>query len=185
MYLATNSHDSNMSVNGLTVSLNMPSALTGEGVNRLPPYCRQKPFKVDEWHCPENWMHGSSRASSYFIATEPGRGLWLDFNENSSHKHDVAILISIQGVNPLTGLPTTEMRLEQYKEKCPKHLVPFQQDLFCPTCGYKWSPQNYMSTTGQPSGLLWLDGFRTEDGVIRQYIFTEEEKRGVAAQIIG
>jgi len=30
-----------------------------------------------------------------------------------------------------------------------------------------------------------LDGFRSEDGTIRQYVFTEKESRGVAAAIIG
>jgi hypothetical protein len=33
--------------------------------------------------------------------------------------------------------------------------------------------------------MLWLDGFRTPDGKVRQYIFTEEEARSVAKHVIG
>src|SRR5207244_4154404 len=57
--------------------------------------------------------------------------------------------------------------------------------LYCEKCEHNWPPQNYMSTTGQPNGMLWLDGFLDSHGVTRQYIFTEEECRGVASQIIG
>jgi hypothetical protein len=32
---------------------------------------------------------------------------------------------------------------------------------------------------------LWIDGFRRPDGTVRQYIFTAEELRGIAHQIIG
>jgi hypothetical protein len=182
----------NMSINGLTCVFNMPEAVKTkhkdgvEAVCCLPPYAKQPAYAVDDYPaCPANWMHGSARASSYFVAIEEGKGMWLDFNGNNSHKHDVAVLLSIQGINPLTGKKTEKMALEQYKNNCPQHDVPFQQDRFCPECGYKWPAQNYLSTTGQNGGTLWLDGFRAEDGVIRQYVFTSEQIKGVAAQLIG
>jgi len=94
-------------------------------------------------------------------------------------------VVSVQGVNAVTGLPTKELNLEQYLEKCPKHDVPFQQDRYCPECKFKWPKQNYLCTTGTHQGLLWLDGFRTPDGKVRQYVFTEQEARGVAKAVIG
>lgn len=184
---------SEMAVNGLKCTFNMPNAITPTKINNeeiaspLPPYDIQEVYPVDDYpECPPNWMHGSDNASSYFVAIEEGKGMWLDFNQNSNHKHDVAVLISVQGINPITGMKTDKMCLEKYGKKCPKHDdTEFQQDRFCPKCAYKWPAQNYMSTTGQHRGLLWLDGFRAEDGVVRQYIFTAEEAKGVAAQIIG
>ena len=77
------------------------------------------------------------------------------------------------------------MRLEQYRNKCPIHAYEFQQDRFCPECKFKWPPQNYLATTGTPVGMFWLDGFRTAEGQVKQYILTAEEIKGVAAQIIG
>jgi len=187
-----NTKNSFMTINGLHCIFNMPAAVKSqyqEGKEiacRLPPHAQQEVFPVDEHPaCPANWMHGSDKASSYFVAIEEGKGLWLDFNPNFAHKHDVAVLISIQGVNPITGQKTEKMGLEQYKKNCPVHNIAFQQGRFCPECGYKWPAQNYMCTTGQPRGLLWLDGFRAEDGVVRQYIFTAEQAKGIAAQVIG
>ena len=157
-----------------------------EGKHSLPPYAQRKAFVVDEYlACPVNWMNGSDIASSYFVPIKADHGMWLDFNRCRTHKHDVAIVISVQGINSITGLKTDVLNLEQYKQKCPKHNVDFQQDRFCPECKYKWPGQNYLSTTGQPFGQLWLDGFRAPDGVVRQYVFTEDEARGVAKAIIG
>lgn len=153
----------------------------------LPPGAPRKAFKVDEYDCPTNWMHGSGLASSYFVPIEANKGMWLDFNRNAAHTHDIAVLISVQGVNPLDGQSMVDgaMNLRQYKTKCPVHDVEFGGDRYCNRCGYKWVPQNYLTTTGTPSGLLWLDGFLAADGVVRQYYFTEEEAKGVAHQIIG
>jgi hypothetical protein len=80
------------------------------------------------------------------------------------------------GENPL--------RLEQYHKTCPIHNIKFEQDYFCKTCGFKWPGQNYMATTGTPFGMFWIDGFRTPDGKVRQYIITAEKMRGVAAQMM-
>lgn len=159
-----------------------------EPVVGLPPYAERKVFKVDDYECPTNWMHGSAMESSFFVPIESEHGMWLNLNRCSQHTHHVAAVISIQGVNPITGQSQVEgkpLSLEQYKIKCPVHDIEFGADRFCEKCGYKWVPQNYLATTGTPSGQFWLDGFLAEDGVVRQYYFTEEEVKGVAHQIVG
>ncbi|NJO65395.1 MAG: hypothetical protein HC836_47070 [Richelia sp. RM2_1_2] len=179
-----------MNINDFTCSLNMPQSLVSkkhendEIAHSLPPYAPQKAYVVDEYTaCPSNWMHGSTKASSYFVGIKADHGMWLDFTDNQRHSHDVAVLVSIQGINPITGQRTGKMQLEQYNCKCPVHNVEFAQERFCSKCGYKWPKQNYLATTAnQP---LWIDGFRAPDGKVRQYIFTEDVTRGVAAQIIG
>jgi hypothetical protein len=181
-------NEAKMSINGCTCVFNSPPAKKDGECLSLPPYRPRKAYSVDDYECPENWMHGSAKAASYFVPIQAEKGMWLDFNECWGHSHHIAALISIQGVNPLTGQPMidTAMRLEQYREKCPKHDVAFGADLFCEQCGYKWVPQNYIATTN-PSGkgMFWLDGFRADDGTVRQYYFTEDAAKGVAAQIIG
>lgn len=160
-----------------------------EEVHCLPPYAPVEAYPVDEYDaCPSNWMHGSDVASSYFVGVKENHGMWLDFNPCLYHTHDVAIVISIQGINPITGqkmVGDNPLRLEQYHKKCPVHDIKFKQDRYCEKCGFKWPGQNYLTTTGTPEGLLWLDGFRTPEGSVRQYMFTEDKMRGVAAQMIG
>lgn len=174
-----------MSVNGCHAEINCPQALTGNAVNALPPFAKVKAYVVDEYPaCPKEWMHGSGKASSYFIGVEPGRGMWFDFTTNMYNDYDCAVVISVQGVNPLTGQKVAGLRLEQYKDQCPIHKIDFLQDRFCSECEYKWPAQNYIATTTGQS--LWLDGFRNGSGEVRQYILTEEEvNRGVAQQMIG
>lgn len=175
-----------LAINGLYADINTPPAPEGEKLHGLPPYCPQVVHKVDEYQaCPSNWMHGSDKASSYFLGLEPGRHLWLDFNSNWQHAHHVAIVLSIQGINPITGQQTKELRLEQYVNNCPLHDEKFGQDRFCEKCGYKWPAQNYLTTTSTPMGQLWIDGFRAEAGVIRGFLITEEAIRGVATQLLG
>jgi hypothetical protein len=173
-----------MEINGLYAEINMPPALSGDTLNSLPPHCKVQSYSVDEFPaCPENWMHGSGKASSYFVPATVNRGMWFDFTMNSNHRYDLAIVVSVQGINPVTGKKVTQLNLEQYREKCPVHNIAFQQDRFCPECNYSWPAQNYIATTtGQ---MLWIDGFRNEKGEVRQYIITEDIARGVAAQVIG
>jgi hypothetical protein len=177
-----------MMINGVSCVFNSPKAVKGEKVSGLPPYAPRKAYMVDEYPgCPDSWMHGSSKANSYFVPIASEHGMWLDFNQCFNHTHHIAVLVSVQGVNPITGMPLIDgpMRLEQYRTRCPKHDKEFGAELYCEECGYKWAPQNYLSTTCTPNGLLWLDGFRADDGTVRQYYFTEEECKGIAAQIIG
>jgi hypothetical protein len=110
--------------------------------------------------------------------------MWLDFNDMHT-LYDVAIVISIQGVNAITGLETEDVILEQYKEECPKHKTKFGPHRYCEKCGFRWPKQNYLCSTGQPLGQLWIDGFRAADGFVRQYILSEDKMKGVACNIIG
>lgn len=161
--------------------------VNGEEVAQtLPPSSSRYAYPVDSYPaCPDSWMNGSDIAGSYFVGVEEDKGMWLDFNGCQFFYRDVAIVISIQGVNPITGQKTDDLKLEQYKNKCPLHDIDFQQDNYCPECGFDWPDQNYLSTTGTPHGNFWLDGFRRPDGTVRQYIFTAEEMEGIASQIIG
>lgn len=177
-----------MSINGVSVTLHTPTAVKRDGTNSLPPYCPAEAYKVDDYtECPDNWMHGSDMASSYFVPVEDGCGMWFDFTNNQYHNHDVAVVISVQGVNPITGPikngETAKLRLEQYINKCPRHDIDFLQDRLCPECGYKWVKQNYLCTNS--GEVMWIDGFRTENNEVRQYVITAEEMAGVATQLIG
>jgi len=168
-------------------TLNSPKALsqTKDNVNRLPPHAMVKSFLVDDYAgCPDNWLRSTSKIASYFVPVQEGHGLWLDFNKNFENDRDVAILISVQGVNPITGLKYTD-KLEQYEETCPKCQDELKQNNYCSKCAITWPKQNYISTRATPWGVLWIDGFRTVENVVRQYIFTEEVMRGVAANVIG
>ena len=165
---------------------NMPNALKGENSYKLPPYAKRMPFLVDEYPaCPENWMRSEGRLKSYFVPIKEDKGMWLDFNDCQRHTHHVAIVISIQGINPITGLPCNDPQMEQYIDECPKHKTKFGPDRYCKKCDYKWPKQNYITTTGTPNGQLWIDGFKAADGIVRQYILTAEKMRGVASNIIG
>jgi hypothetical protein len=136
--------------------------------------------------CPDNWEHGSSKASSYFVEAKEGCGMWLDFNANKNYEYDIAAVISIQGVNPITGQPTNiPLKLQKYEKQCPLHLEDFAQDRFCNKCGFKWPSQNFISSSGSPSDRFWLDGFRNAEGSVRQYVFTKDTAKGVANAILG
>lgn len=181
-----------MTIKELNCDFNMPeklesSIINGEEVaHGLPPYAPVKAYSVDKYPgCPNNWMNGSDIASSYFLGVKEDKGMWLNFNQCLKHNYHVAAVISIQGVNPITGKKTDKLRLEKYKEKCPIHDKVFQSERFCPDCKFKWPAQNYLATTGTPYGLFWLDGFRTPEGKVRQYIFTAEKIKGIANQLIG
>lgn len=191
-----------MNINGLQAHIHLPIAPKGEGVHSLPPALVQEVYKVDDYPaCPSNWMHGSGKASSYFLPVKEGRHMWLDFNSNWYHQHHIAIVLSVQGINPITGLPTRSLRLEQYRDKCIIHGTEFKGDRVCESChnnaagSYdgkivsnfpgKWPPQNYMTTANHRHGYLWIDGWRADDGTIRGFLITSETMRGVAQQIIG
>lgn len=171
--------------NDFFVEVNLPKAPEGEGLHQLPPYDRKHLFLVDDYpDCPKAWPRSSGKVSSYFLPVEAGKHLWLDFNANYSNNHNVAILLSVQGINPITGQKPSQ-KLEQYRENCPIHGTPFGHDLLCTECGYKWPAQNYITTASTPHGLLWIDGWKTGENEIRGFLFTSETMRGVAAQLIG
>ncbi len=161
---------------------------SAENKHNLPYAAPTSIYAVDEYPaCPDNWEHGSDIAGSFFAGLHEDWALWLDFNECFNHTHDVAVVLSVQGINPITGqtmVGDNPLRMEQYHKNCPIHDVAFKQDYFCEECGFKWPGQNYMSTTGTPFGMFWLDGFRTPDGNVRQYIISAEKMRSVAAQVM-
>lgn len=176
-----------MSSGALRCTLNNPKALQGDGLHSLPPYHQKQAFLVDKFPaCPQNWVRSEGNLKSYFVPVTEGHGMWLDFNHTlQSNPYDVALVVSVQGINAITGLPCSDTHLEQYVESCPKHGTKFGPDRFCAKCNYKWPKQNYLCSTGQPLGQLWIDGFRAADGVIRQYVLTLDKMRGVANAIVG
>ena len=101
-----------MQVNGLQCVLHMPQAVKsrfnalGDEIDQpLPPYADCEAFSVADFdqHCPEDWIRGNSNAASYFVPVKPEHGLWLDFRGNRQHPYDVAVVVSAQGLNALTG----------------------------------------------------------------------------------
>jgi hypothetical protein len=157
----------------LGLIVNLPPAIKGRSINGLPPYAPVIGYDVDKYPAaPESWPRTEGTTAGYFIAVEDGKGMWLDFNMCARHRHHVAVVISIQGVNPLTGRKTDKRELERYADD--PSVEPWLR-------GY----QNYLATTCTPNGLLWIDGFRAQDGTVRQYVFTKDESKGVAAQLIG
>ena len=181
-----------MASNGFYCGFNMVEALKsekgeeGELMHGLPPYNWRKSFLVDEYPAsPKDWMLSQGRMTSYFVPIQEGKGMWLDFNKNQDQKYHVAIVVSIQGINAITGLPCKDAQLEQYIEECPKHKKPFGPNRLCEECGFQWPKQNYICTTSTPLGRLWIDGFRAANGAVQQYILTEKTMRGVASNIIG
>jgi len=170
----------------LGVDFHSPKKLTEKTVNSLPPCAKVRAYETDCYvGAPKDWMRGNGKDRSYFVPVQADRGLWLDFNRVRHHKKHVAVLVSIQGLNPVTGMPLKGMKLEQYDKDCPVHNHAFEKDRFCKDCGFNWPKQNYLCTTGTPGGLMWIDGFRGADGTVRQYYFTPETMKGVAAQILG
>lgn len=175
-----------MECNGLNVGFNMVEALSGDAVFSLPPYGPRPGYLVDEYPaCPDNWLRSFGKLNSYFVPIQMNKGMWLDFNGNWRHNHEVAIVVSIQGINALTGLPTSNESLEQYHDRCPKCDEIFGPNRLCKSCNITWPKQNYIATTTTEAGRLWIDGFRTIDGMVRQYIFNEKTSRGVANNILG
>lgn len=173
-----------MNSNGFHVSLNTPKAISGnKGVSNLPPYCPSKTFEVEHYNCPETWMRGNENAKSYFFEVKEDLGMWFDFNKNKGNEKDVAVVISVQKINPIDNEPISDLRMVQYN-KCPIHYCEFEENNFCRECNFKHPYQNYISTTICDKNDFWNDGFCTPEGV-RQFFFTKEECRGIAEQIIG
>ncbi len=150
--------------------------LTGDYVHSLPPGRDLPVYQADAFKVyPENWMKGPG---VFVVPVRPNKGLWFDWRDNDAC--NTAIIPTVKGCNPITGLQTTGFFMERYESKCPKHGCDLQAERFCPECGYKWSDRNYVSQSP-----LWWDGFRSEDGSVRQFFFTEEMMRDVATHMIG
>lgn len=173
-------------VGQFSFGFNMPGPVA-KGQLGLPPYHGRRLYLVDKYPaCPSNWLRSQGRLISLFVPIVPGQAAWLDFNGCNSCPTDVAVVVSVQGVNPLTLRPCTDAQLEQYVDRCPTHNVPFGAHRFCHQCGFKWPRQNYLATTGTPNGAFWLDGFRRPDGTVSQYLLSTDTSRvGVAEAVLG
>ena len=152
--------------------------LTGDYVHELPPGSALPVYPVDMLlEPPESWMKGPG---VFVIPVKPNKGLWFNWTQNSDN--NTAVIPTVKGCNPITGMQTSGFHMERYENKCPKHGTDFLHDRFCPECNYKWPAQNYVG----PKNTLWWDGFlNVKDGTVRQFFFSEEELRDVATTLIG
>lgn len=149
--------------------------LISDEICGLPPGSPLDVYYSDSFKSyPEYWMKGQG---VYVIPVRPNKGIWFNFRMND--ELNTAIIMTVKGCNPITGLPTSGFHLEKYENKCPKHGYDFQGDRYCPECDYKWPDRNYLSMSP-----LWWDGWFNNGGV-RQFFFTEEMMRDIATAMIG
>ena len=143
----------------------------------LPPGSPLLAYRVDQFIVrPEHWIPGDG---SWVVVVRANKGLWFDWRSNN--KYNTAVVPSIKGCNPITGLETVGFTLEQYSN-CPRHPnIKLNENHFCSECGYTQPVQNFIAAPN----YLWWDGFRSDDGKVRQFFFTEDEKRDVATHLIG
>jgi hypothetical protein len=126
--------------------------------------------------CPSDWVR---EAGTYVCPIEVGWGLWFDWTKNDAL--NTAVIPSVKGMNPITGRKLEGFGMEAYVDKCPIHDEPFAHGRKCEKCGYEWPSQNYVCAPD----TLWWDGFRQPDGCVRQFFFTDEDKRDIASAVIG
>lgn len=150
--------------------------LRGDHVFGLPQGAPIRVYYADEFiNYPENWMKGQG---VFVVPVQPEHGLWFNWRGNDAY--NTAIVPTIKGCNPITGMKTSGFFLEKYEKKCPIHNCDFIGDRFCEKCGYKWPDRNYQSMDP-----LWWDGFRADDGTVRQFFISEDEMRDIATHMIG
>lgn len=151
--------------------------LFGSGPHSLPPGNPVDVYPVDAFKEPlSSWISGPG---NYVVPVDPDWGLWFDWTKNDWT--NTAVLLSIKGMNPITGQRTNGFALERYIERCPIHDKPFKDGLFCEECNFKWPDQNYVTYPNK----LWWDGFRTSDGKVRQFFFTEDLAKSIPELVIG
>jgi hypothetical protein len=166
-----------MEYKGFKARIMEAERLVGDSNHNLPPGTPLDVYPSDIFvEYPEQWVKGPG---VFVVPVRANKGLWFDWTMNSSI--NTAVLPTVKGCNPITGLKTSGFHLESYEDKCPAHNVKFEGDRYCPECGYKWPAQNFISYPN----TLWLDGFRSKDGVVRQFFFTEDEIRDIASHLIG
>jgi hypothetical protein len=161
---------------GYTAQIMEAPRLIGEADYGLPPGSPLPAYPIDIFvKIPENWMRGPG---VFIVPVRSDTGLWFNFRQNS--EINTAVIMTVRGCNPITGLQTSGFHLEKYEKKCPKHGCDFLVERFCPECNYKWPDRNFLS--GSP---LWWDIWKTADGIGRQFYFTEDELKDIATHKIG
>lgn len=167
---------------GYKASIMSAPRLVGEETHALPPGTPIEAFEVDAFVGPDpTWMKGEG---CWVVPVPKDRGLWFDWRMNDSAC--TAVLPSVKGCNPITGLPLTEIAMHQYKpgDRCPIHGCELGGGRNCPECGYAWAAQDYV-VDPEGNSPAWWDGFRMPDGSVRQFFFTEDMARDVASHLIG
>lgn len=166
-----------MEYKGFKAEIMEAERLKGEREHELPPGSSLPIYSVYEFKKhPDNWMEEDG---CFVVPVKPNKGIWFDWRDNDGL--NTAIIPTVKGCNPITGLKTEGFALERYKKKCPKHETEFKADRYCEECGYKWPVQNYISSPN----VLWIDGFREKDGITRQFFITEDMMRDIAGHKIG
>lgn len=163
-----------MTYKGYSAQVMESERLVGDSIHSLPPGRALDVHQAETFNVyPENWV----KKGAFVIPVKPNKGLWFNFRMND--ENNTAVLLTVKGCNPITGLQSSGFHLDKYVDKCPKHGCDFVSERFCPECGYKWPDRSYLS--GTP---LWWDGW-VADGAIRQFYFTEEMMRDIATHMIG
>ena len=166
-----------MNYKGFKAQIMKAPRLIGEGEHNLPSGSAIDIFPVDAFENPlTNWLSGPG---NYVVPVDSDWGLWFNWTYND--ESNTAVLLSIKGMNPITGQRSNGFTLERYEEKCPVHNENFKDGLFCEKCNFKWPKQNYVSYPNK----LWWDGFRTADGKVRQFFFTEDLSKSIPELVIG
>jgi len=146
-------------------------------VHSLPQGTRIPVFPITALPaCPGEWVR---EEGVYVCPVDTEWGLWFDWTMNDVM--NTAVVPSVKAMNPITGLEVEGPGLEAYKNRCPRHDTEFGPNRLCEECGYRWPAHNYVTH----ESTLWLDGFRQPDGSVRQFFFTDEDRRDIAAAVIG
>ncbi len=160
-----------------SVTVNLPKALTvkwnadGEEVAQpLPPYAPTEGFPLAALTGVEKWDDNDPNTVDYVIPVKVGLGVWLDFRPNADLDRHVAIVPSIEGINAVDGKKTTRgISLTKYTDATAEGMP----------------AQNFLSSSATSASVFWLDGFRFEDGAVRQFVITKRKGESVAQQVIG
>lgn len=167
---------------GFSAQIMEADRLVGDSVFGLPPGSPLNAYRVKQFNQhPDHWIDDDD--GSWVVVVKPNKGLWFDWRGND--QFNTAVLPSVKGCNPITGIETKGFGLDQYiggSSTCPKHPhIKLNGNRHCSECGYSIPAQNYVSAPN----TLWWDGFRNDDGTVRQFFFTEDEMRDVATHLIG
>jgi len=95
-----------------------------------------------------------------------------------------AVVPSIRGVNPLTGLKaSSEVWTSGRGDYCPKDPSHGRLGMggVCPTCKHTWAPSNYLPV----AGVSKLPGWRVSKDTFRPFVMTQDWSKDVASAIGG